>query len=80
MAQFRRHTQHTTPNRIQQDLLFHGSERLDVATFLIGLEYMKINKPKLIHFGFGKLMSLPKGLYDFYMDMTQIGRLDQRTL
>ncbi|TDE13274.1 MULTISPECIES: alkaline phosphatase family protein [Dyadobacter] len=58
-------------NRLQHELpdLFHGSERLDVATFRIGLEYMKINKPKLIHFGFGDTDEFAHGgLYDFYLD------------
>ena len=37
-------------NQLQHEMpdLFHGGERLDVATFNIAFEYMKINKPKLI--------------------------------
>lgn len=49
--------------------LFHGGERLDIATFQIGFEYMKVNKPKLIHFGFGDTDEFAHaGMYDYYMD------------
>ncbi len=58
-------------NKIQHELpdLFHGSERLDFATFSIGFEYMKVNKPRIIYFGFGDTDEFAHGgLYDFYMD------------
>lgn len=61
-------------NKLQHELpdLFHGGERLDVATFHIGLEYMKANKPKLIHFGFGDTDEFAHaGQYDYYLDAAQ---------
>lgn len=61
-------------NRLQHELpdLFHGGERLDVATFHMGLEYMKVNHPKLIHFGLGDTDEFAHGgLYDFYLDAAQ---------
>jgi arylsulfatase A-like enzyme len=52
--------------------LFHGGERLDVATFNIGFEYMKTNKPRLIHFGFGDTDEFAHaGEYDYYLDAAQ---------
>ena len=58
-------------NRLQHELpdLFHGGERLDVATFNIGFEYMKVNKPRLIHFGLGDTDEFAHdGKYDYYLD------------
>ncbi|MET0243734.1 MAG: hypothetical protein ABW174_09700, partial [Flavitalea sp.] len=59
-------------NKLQHELpdLFHGpSERLDVATFHIGFEYMKANKPRLMYFGFGDTDEFAHaGMYDYYMD------------
>jgi hypothetical protein len=49
--------------------LFHGGERLDMATFDMGFEYMKVNKPRLIHFGFGDTDEFAHaGKYDYYLD------------
>jgi len=49
--------------------LFHGGERLDVATFYMGFEYMKVNKPRLMHFGFGDTDEFAhEGKYDYYLD------------
>ena len=58
-------------NKMQHELpdLFHGGERLDVATFNIGFEYMKENHPRLIHFGFGDTDEFAHaGQYDYYLD------------
>lgn len=58
-------------NTLQHQMpdLFHGGERLDVATFNIGFEYMKANKPRLIHFGLGDTDEFAHGgLYDYYLD------------
>jgi hypothetical protein len=58
-------------NRLQHELpdLFHGGERLDIATFNIGFEYMKVNKPRLIHFGLGDTDEFAhQGTYDYYLD------------
>lgn len=59
-------------NKLQHELpdLFHGpSERLDVASFHIGFEYMKANKLRLMYFGFGDTDEFAHaGLYDYYMD------------
>lgn len=59
-------------NKLQHELpdLFHGPvERLDVATFNIGFEYMKVNKPRLMYFGFGDTDEFAHaGLYDYYLD------------
>ena len=58
-------------NKIQHEMpdLFHGGERLDVATFNIGFEYMKENHPRLIHFGFGDTDEFAHaGQYDYYLD------------
>ena len=58
--------QHQVPD------LFHGGERLDVATFNIGFEYMKVNKPRVIHFGLGDTDEFAHaGLYDYYLDAAQ---------
>lgn len=61
-------------NRMQHEMpnLFHGGERLDIATFNIGFEYMKIHKPRLIHFGFGDADEFAhSGQYDYYLDAAQ---------
>jgi hypothetical protein len=58
-------------NKLQHQMpdLFHGAERLDVATFNIAFEYMKINKPRLIFFGLGDTDEFAHaGMYDFYLD------------
>lgn len=58
-------------NELQHEMpdLFHGSERLDIATFNIGFEYMKVNKPRVIHFGFGDTDEFAHaGDYDHYLD------------
>jgi hypothetical protein len=50
--------------------LFHGPhERLDVATFNLAFEYMKVHKPKLIYFGLGDTDEFAHGgVYDYYLD------------
>ena len=50
--------------------LFHGPhERLDVATFNIAMEYMKVHKPKLMYFGLGDTDEFAHaGVYDYYLD------------
>lgn len=61
-------------NALQHQMpdLFHGGERLDVATFNIGFEYMKASKPRLIHFGLGDTDEFAHaGLYDYYLDAAQ---------
>ncbi len=61
-------------NRLQHELpdLFHGSERLDVATFHMALEYLKANKPRLMHIGLGDTDEFAHaGQYDFYLDAAQ---------
>jgi hypothetical protein len=61
-------------NKMQHEMpdLFHGGERLDVATFNIAFEYMKVNKPRLIHFGFGDSDEFAHaGQYDLYLDAIQ---------
>jgi len=63
--------QQKTMNRLQHEMpdIFHGGERLDAATFNIGLEYMKANKPKLIFFGLGDTDEFAHaGKYDYYLD------------
>jgi len=58
--------QHEMPN------LFHDGERLDVATFNIAFEYMKVNKPKLIYFGLGDADEFAHaGQYEYYLDAAQ---------
>lgn len=55
--------QHQAPD------LFHGGERLDLATFYIGFEYLKVNKPRVLHFGFGDTDEFAHaGQYDYYLD------------
>lgn len=61
----------TELNRLQHELpdLFHGGERLGVATFHMGLEYMKVNQPRLMHFGLGDTDEFAHaGQYDLYLD------------
>ncbi len=59
-------------NEMQHQMpdLFHGpAERLDIATFNMGMEYMKENKPRLMYFAFGDTDEFAHaGLYDFYLD------------
>lgn len=58
-------------NKMQHEMpdLFHGGERLDVATFNIGFEYMKENHLRVIHFGFGDTDEFAHaGQYDYYLD------------
>ncbi|MET0638044.1 MAG: alkaline phosphatase family protein [Chitinophagaceae bacterium] len=61
-------------NQLQHEMptVFHGGERLDVASFHMGLEYMKVNKPKLMYFGLGDCDEFAHaGLYDHYLDAAQ---------
>ncbi len=61
-------------NELQKEMpdLFHGGERLDVATFHIAFEYMKANKPKLMFFGLGDTDEFAHaGMYDYYLDAAQ---------
>ena len=61
-------------NRLQHEMpsIFHGGERLDVATFHMGLEYMKVHHPKLMYFGLGDCDEFAHaGLYDNYLDAAQ---------
>ena len=58
-------------NRLQHEMpdLFHGSERLDVATFHLALEYLKANQPRVMHIGLGDTDEFAHGgQYDFYLD------------
>ncbi|MBC7902202.1 MAG: alkaline phosphatase family protein [Gemmatimonadaceae bacterium] len=58
-------------NELQSEMpdLFHGAERLDVATFYLGLDYMKLNKPRLMYFGLGDTDEFAHaGDYDSYLD------------
>lgn len=58
-------------NRLQHEMpdLFHGGERLDVATFHIAFEYLKINKPRVLFIGLGDTDEFAHaGMYDYYMD------------
>lgn len=50
--------------------LFHGPhERLDVATFNLAMEYMRVHKPKLMYFGLGDTDEFAHGgVYDYYLD------------
>lgn len=58
--------QHEVPN------LFHDGERLDVITFNMAFEYMKVNKPKLIYFGLGDADEFAHaGQYEYYLDAAQ---------
>ena len=61
-------------NQMQHEMpsIFHGGERLDVATFHMGLEYMKVNKPTIMYFGLGDADEFAHaGLYDNYLDAAQ---------
>lgn len=61
-------------NALQHEMpdLFHGGERLDAATFHIAFEYMKVHKPRLMHFGFGDTDEFAhSGDYDYYLDAAQ---------
>ncbi|WP_336513982.1 alkaline phosphatase family protein [Pollutibacter soli] len=61
-------------NRLQHEMpdLFHGGERLDLATFNIAFEYMKVNKPKLMYIGLGDTDEWAHaGRYDYYLDAIQ---------
>lgn len=58
-------------NQLQHEMpdLFHGGERLDVATFNMGFEYMKANKPRVMFFGLGDTDEFAHaGMYDYYLD------------
>lgn len=58
-------------NDLQHEMpaIFHGGERLDVATFNIAFEYMKTQKPRVIFFGLGDTDEFAHGgMYDFYLD------------
>ena len=61
-------------NRLQHEMpdLFHGSERLDVATFHMALAYLKANQPRVMHIGLGDTDEFAHGgQYDFYLDAAQ---------
>lgn len=61
-------------NRLQHEMpaLFHGSERLDVATFHMAMEYLKANKPRVLHIGLGDTDEFAHaGQYDLYLDAAQ---------
>lgn len=61
-------------NKLQHEMpaIFHGGERVDVATFHLAFEYMKAHKPKLIYFGLGDTDEFAHGgMYDFYLDAAQ---------
>lgn len=61
-------------NRLQHEMpdLFHGGERLDLATFNIAFEYMKVNKPRLMYIGLGDTDEWAHaGRYDYYLDAIQ---------
>lgn len=61
-------------NKLQYEMpaIFHDGERVDVATFHMGLEYMKAHKPKLMYFGLGDTDEFAHGgMYDFYLDAAQ---------
>lgn len=58
-------------NRLQHEMpdLFHGSERLDVATFRMAMEYLKANQPRVLHIGLGDTDEFAHaGQYDLYLD------------
>ncbi len=58
--------QHQVPD------LFHGGERLDVATFYMGFEYLKANQPRVMYFAFGDTDEFAHaGDYDYYLDAAQ---------
>lgn len=55
--------QHQAPD------LFHGGERLDIFTFQMGMEYLKVKKPRVMYFAFGDTDEFAHaGQYDLYMD------------
>jgi hypothetical protein len=61
-------------NKLQHELpdLFHGGERLDAATTNLGLEYIKVKKPRVIFFGLGDTDEFAHaGMYDYYLDAAQ---------
>lgn len=61
-------------NQLQQEMpdLFHGGERLDVATFYLAMEYLKQYKPLLFHIGLGDTDEFAHaGQYDYYLDAAQ---------
>ncbi len=61
-------------NKLQFELpdLFKEDERLDAATFNMGFEYMKVNKPKVMFFGLGDTDEFAHaGMYDLYLDAAQ---------
>jgi hypothetical protein len=58
-------------NQLQHEMpaIFHEGERLDVATFNMGFEYMKANKPRIMFFGLGDTDEFAHaGMYDYYLD------------
>lgn len=56
----------------QMPVLFHEGERLDVATFQMAFEYMKLKKPRLMFFGLGDTDEFAHGgMYDLYLDAAQ---------
>ncbi len=60
-------------NELQHEMpdLFHGSVRLDVATFNMAFEYLKKNKPKVFFLGLGDTDEFAHaGKYDYYLDAT----------
>lgn len=53
----------------QMPALFHEAERLDVATFNMAFEYMKVHKPRLLFLGLGDTDEFAhEGMYDYYLD------------
>lgn len=61
-------------NELQHEMppIFHGGERLDVATFNIGFEYLKAKQPRLFFLGLGDTDEFAHGgIYDMYLDATQ---------
>jgi hypothetical protein len=58
-------------NQLQHQMpaLFHDAERLDVATFNIAFEYMKVKKPKILFIGLGDTDEFAhSGMFDQYLD------------
>ena len=58
-------------NTLQHEMpaIFHESERLDVLTFNMGFEYMKVHKPRVMYFGLGDTDEFAHaGMYDLYLD------------
>lgn len=61
-------------NELQHQMpdIFHGGERIDAATFQMGFEYLKSNRPRLMFFGLGDTDEFAHaGLYDMYLDAAQ---------